>query len=419
MAIRIEGGVLFAQSWLSDTLNARAQQAGNAISDINADELLHRPSEQVVLEILEEYQIPKVCLDRNRMTAPRVKETSVDVRGDFLRDVPNDRPTYVPAAQISLRIPYSGPFGLFQTKPNTHVSRHPHGRIDSDNSIVVSCLVSNDTLTEQRDEAIANLYSIIDDIEKWLGWINEQLDEWKTQLRAVIETAVTNRKSALLEMRKTEAQLGVPIERDDAVAETYAVPVPKRRQSLQPEARRTYEPFEPEPCISEIDFGNIITDIGKVLAMFERLAVTHAEAREERLRDQIIVQLHSIYGAGSAETFSKRGKTDIYLPCSGHAVFIAECKWWNGPKAFEDKVLPQLLDRYIVWRDTHAAIILFIRNRNVSSVIDRAIGLIKQHPRFVADAPPSGEAKTFMLHKNGDEDRQLRLALLTAPIQVN
>lgn len=183
MNIRIEGSVLFAQGWLSDTLNARAQQAGNAVSDINADELLHRPFEKVVLEILEEYQLPKVCLDRNRMTAPRVKETSVDVRGDFLRDVSNDRPKKIPAARISLRVPYSGPSGLFQTKPATYILKHPHGHIDSSNSIVVSCLVPNDVLTEQRDEAIANLYSIIDDIEKWLGWINGQLDEWKIQLR--------------------------------------------------------------------------------------------------------------------------------------------------------------------------------------------------------------------------------------------
>lgn len=250
------------------------------------------------------------------------------------------------------------------------------------------------------------------------------MDKWTTgrvedSVETAIETAVTNRKSALLEMRNIETQLGVPIERDDAVAETYVVPVPKRRPPIQPIDRRTYEPFEPEPCISEEDFSNIITDIGKALAMFERLPVTHIEAREVRLRDQIIVQLHSIYGAGSAETFSKRGRTDIYLPWSDHAVFIAECKWWKGPKAFKDKVLPQLLDRYIVWRDTHAAIVLFIRNKNVSSVIDRAIELIKQHPRFVSDAPPIGEVKTFMLHKDGDEDRQLRLALLTAPIQVN
>ena len=418
MAIHIEGSVLFAQGWLSDALDNRAQQVRNAIFGINADELLHRPSDKVIFEILDKYRFPKVCLDRNRITAPPVVETSVD-RGNFRRDISNIRSANIPAARISLRIPYSGPSGLFQTMPDIHTSRHPHGHIDSDNSIVVSCLVTNDVLTEQSDEAIANLYGVIDNIEKWLGWINEQLDEWEIQLRAVIETAVTNRRSALLEMRNIEVQLGVPIERDDAVAETYAVPVLERRQAVKPVARRTYEPFEPEPCISEIGFGNIITDIGKVLAMFERLAVTHIEAKEERLRDQIIVQLHSIYDAGSAETFSKRGKTDIYLPWNGHAVFIAECKWWKGPKVFENEVLPQLLDRYIVWRDTHAAIILFIRNRNVSSVIDRAIGLIKQHPRFVADAPPIGEVKTFMLHKNGDEDRQLRLALLTAPIQVN
>ena len=418
MAVYMRGDVLFDEYSLSSVLDTQTRHAKSAVFRIDADELLHRPSDKIILDILEEYRLPKIYLNQNKITALPVEDALVDVRGDFLRFVPNDRSTYVDGVRISLRVPYMGHSKLFRTKPNTYGLKLPRGLVE-ENSVVVSCQLPNDVLATQREEAIACLRSEIDSIEKWLGWINDDIDKWMTQFGAVLESTVESRKTDILEMRKTEAQLGVPIERDDAVAATYAVPVPKRRQSLQPEARHTYEPFEPEPCISEIDFGNIITDIGKVLAMFERLAVTHAEAREERLRDQIIVQLHSIYGAGSAETFSKRGKTDIYLPRSGHAVFIAECKWWNGPKAFKEKVLPQLLDRYIVWRDTHAAIILFIRNRNVSSVISQAVELIRQHPRFVADALPIGEVKTFMLHKNGDEDRQLRLALLTAPIQVN
>lgn len=55
----------------------------------------------------------------------------------------------------------------------------------------------------------------------------------------------------------------------------------------------------------------------------------------------------------------------------GQAVFLAECKWWTGEKAFAEKALPQLLDGYVVWRDTHAAMILFIRNKDASAVIDK------------------------------------------------
>lgn len=88
------------------------------------------------------------------------------------------------------------------------------------------------------------------------------------------------------------------------------------------------------------------------------------------MRDQILTVLHSIYGAATGETFSKRGKTDINLPWGGDGpVFLAECKWWRGAKGFENDDLPQLLDRYIIWRDAHAAMVPFIRTENATAVI--------------------------------------------------
>ncbi|MEV4319551.1 hypothetical protein [Actinocrispum sp. NPDC049592] len=72
------------------------------------------------------------------------------------------------------------------------------------------------------------------------------------------------------------------------------------------------------------------------------------------------------------ETFGKRGKTDIYLPWDGGPVFLAECKWWTGPKMFTEHDLPQLLDRCVVWRDTNAAMVLFNRNKDVTAMIPSA-----------------------------------------------
>ena len=306
----------------------------------------------------------------------------------------------------------------FQMTPNTYNLNRPCGHVHK-NSVVVSCSVPTDVLLSEQDEAITALHHTIDSIEEYVSWINEDLNKWKVQLDTVIETAINSRRKSLLEMRKIETQLGVPIERDNEAAATYTVPIPKRRRPIQPKPKRTYASFEPEPGISETDFANIVTDINRILSMFERLSITHVEVREERLRDQILVSLHAIYGAGSAETFSKRGKTDIYLPWRDNAVFIAECKWWTGKKAFIEEALPQLLDRYIVWRDTHTAMILFIKNKGVSSVIQKAVESIQQHPRYVTDASPIGEVRTFTLHKDDDEDRRLKLALLTASIHID
>ena len=195
------------------------------------------------------------------------------------------------------------------------------------------------------------------------GWVVTDLNRWEPDFRATIEAAIQRRRDDIFAMRKTEFMLGVPIERDGVIAETYAVPALTRRSLPRPVPRRSHKPFTPEPSIMKEAFANIVTDIGGVLAMFERLPITHSDAGEDRLPDQILVTLGAIYGAGSAESFSKHGKTDIYLPWEGNAVFLAECKWWKGQSRFAKEALPQLLDRYIVWRDTHTAMICSSRTR--------------------------------------------------------
>ena len=205
----------------------------------------------------------------------------------------------------------------------------PHGHVD-EGMVIVSRTIPSDILEETRESVIRDLHNELDKIESGLGWIEADLDKWDPEFRQAIEIAAARRRSDLLTMRQTESMLGVPIERDGAVAATYTVPIPTRRPLPRPVNRQIHKRFEPEPAISEQDFANIVADIGRVLVMFERLPLTHVDAAEERLRDQIIVTLHGIYRAGSAESFSKRGKTDIYLPWNDNAVFLAECKWWRG-----------------------------------------------------------------------------------------
>lgn len=60
-------------------------------------------------------------------------------------------------------------------------------------------------------------------------------------------------------------------------------------------------------------FADVIGDTTSITRTFERLAVTYASMEEERLRDQILAMPGNIYGLGTGESFSKRGKADILL----------------------------------------------------------------------------------------------------------
>ena len=91
----------------------------------------------------------------------------------------------------------------------------------------------------------------------------------------------------------------------------------------------------------------IIQDMALVM---ERSPEAFKSMGEEALRQHFLVQLNGQFeGKATAETFNMEGKTDILLREGDRNVFIAECKFWKGPKAFGEAI-DQLLG-YATWRD--------------------------------------------------------------------
>ena len=103
---------------------------------------------------------------------------------------------------------------------------------------------------------------------------------------------------------------------------------------------------------------------------------------EESLRDVLLVVLNNQFGPAGGETFSRSGKTDILIPYQGESgvVFIAECKWWHGSAKFT-RAIDQLLG-YLTWRDTKAALVLFIDRLDATAAITKAAASIEAHPIF-------------------------------------
>ena len=78
------------------------------------------------------------------------------------------------------------------------------------------------------------------------------------------------------------------------------------------------------------------------------------------------------------ETENGNGKTDILVRYRDRNAFIGECKIWSGESRFVDAI-DQLLS-YTVWRDTKAALILFITRVDVTAVIEKAAEVLATHP---------------------------------------
>jgi len=82
----------------------------------------------------------------------------------------------------------------------------------------------------------------------------------------------------------------------------------------------------------------------------------------------------------TGETFNGEGKSDIIIRQGGANVFIAECKIWEGVTAFTAAI--DQLQRYVTWRDTKTALIIFNRNKGFSDVIQKAQEAVRAHPQY-------------------------------------
>ena len=158
----------------------------------------------------------------------------------------------------------------------------------------------------------------------------------------------------------------------------YAVPVKRRKPRLERPKVTSGRPA-PEPFLAPGEYEEILSIIRNMARVMEYSPSTFHNIDEEHLRFHFLVHLNGQYeGQATGETFNFQGKTDILIRVDGKNVFVAECKFWKGPKAFDDAVT-QLLG-YLSWRDTKTALLVFNKTKNSIEVRKKMHSAMESRP---------------------------------------
>ena len=99
------------------------------------------------------------------------------------------------------------------------------------------------------------------------------------------------------------------------------------------------------------------------------------------------------------------------------AARASECKIFDPRnKQSVDKVVTDALTQllgYLAWRDTKAALLLFIRDTDVSATVTKALTVLLKHPNCKRKGKIRNEERyDFIMHTIGDKNREIRLAFL-------
>ncbi|MCG2611820.1 hypothetical protein LZZ90_09920 [Flavobacterium sp. SM15] len=256
------------------------------------------------------------------------------------------------------------------------------------------------------DENVNNSHRKFNDLLSDIKMFNSSLNSHITE-------KIRERKAKFLQKNEFMSSLGVPLKKKFDTSQTFSVPKPNLRTKISiVKPSVSNEAFKPEPTLNNEIYNQILKLINDIGKNFERLPSIYKDKGEEDLRDHIIMTLdpNFEYGSVTGETFNKTGKTDIQLRYDSSVIFIAECKFWTGEKGYL-KTISQLLN-YLTWRDTKASVIIFVRQKEFSSILEKVKEVTSLHDNYLGFVSKSDENWfNYRFHLNGDKNREVKLAI--------
>jgi hypothetical protein len=243
--------------------------------------------------------------------------------------------------------------------------------------------------------------------------INNDINGLNNEVPGIINSTFNNQKRKYLLENDFFAAIKIKVNND--TRSVFTPPTIKKQIIPRPQVPNKKE-FYSEPTMS-VDMYNdilkIVYDSGKSM---ERKPALYIGKDEEGLRDQFLFVLETRYVGTTAtgETFNRSGKTDIMLKYAddGSNLFVAECKFWRGSSEFL-KAITQLFERYLTWRDSKVALILFVTNLDFSDVLMTIKKDIKNHPNFIKEIGTRGESSfSFLMSLPQDHQKQIFLEVI-------
>lgn len=398
---------LFRDRLLREVFRKGAKNLGREIKWFKESYLLGVSTDELVDYLFQKYDYEAPELYPGRKYVADEGEAQIDVRNDWSRDIQDrSRSGYMSGQFIEVAVPFSGNSKLFKCQASTRSTNPPCGRVENK-----EVRLRYEGINLDPDELKRKIGSDIQNIEKYLEWTREDVNSFNNRLRYQAKQSVERRKDRLNKNSGVVEDLSIPVKRRDDAPKTYAAPVTRKKSPVQ-KPPATKKPSRREPELPAEEYEYILEIISSMADVLERSPDAFADMDEEDLRSHFLVQLNGQYeGSATGETFNGEGKTDILIRTEGKQVFIAECKFWKGPKAHREAI-DQLLS-YTSWRDTKTALILLNRNKDLSAVLEKIPEATRTHPNHKRKEKQKGETRfRHVLHQNGDESREVILTIL-------
>lgn len=390
----------FAQIDWSNYQQTLQNGVRQTVQGLTKEYILGVEEEAYKTHLVEKYSLDplEILTDSERVTS----HTEMQLVGDdYGRS--GMREVYVLMVSYNFR----GSAELFQVRSNPRsMTSHPIS-VDADTVSFEFVMSRKDPEEFMRRKADAFRESFAN-----VGNINQNAEEWNRALPQLVSGVFDYRKKHFA--AENDFFTAINVAPDPRTSEIFTAPTIKRQVIPRPDVSPKKQ-FSRAPTMSDEMYEDVLKVLSQAGCGMERKPSLYRGKEEEDVRDQFLLFLETRYAAttGTGETFNKAGKTDILLKYEdGTNLFVAECKWWAGETEFH-AAIKQLFDRYLTWRDSKAALLLFVKDKNFSAVISKVRSEAAQSPYFIRPVADRGETSlAFDFHLSTDEQRLVRFAIL-------
>lgn len=391
-------------SWL-DFPRTYYQTVQKEIEKKGKDYILKVDQNEFIKYLIEKYRIEplKILIETETISEPiKAKERQVDMfRREFMAN------TFT----FKIKYQFSGHGGLFRVQPNPHDWDSSEINVDFHNNTVSFSMKIYRQNVEEFNKTKSDSYS---KAFSNLNRINDNLSEFNRDYEQVIESMFIQEKNKYKTENDFFAAINIKVNQN--TTSLFTAPTIKKKIIKQPIIQKNKE-FSTIPTMSQEMYNDVLKVIYDSGKSMEKKPDLYIGKDEEGLRDQFLFVLETRYEGTTAtgETFNRGGKADILLKFAddGSNLFIAECKFWHGSSEFL-KAISQLFDRYLTWRDSKVAVMIFVKNKDMTNVLNTIKSDISKHDYFLKHISNRGESSfSYEFHLPQDKGKKVELEIMT------
>jgi hypothetical protein len=392
--------VLFEQRAVADTIAHQLGKVDFMINEYSDDALLSMPTEDIVEHAYRNFLIEPVVINKAGVSRKPTEIGSYQDDNGQIRALEN-------GFKFEVAFSFTGAVGMF----NHHIGEPPSRELRAkrdDRELLIA--VHGEDLTAEAVKEEVNRE--INDIIAYIARINAQVVQYNESIRDYARVAVNSRKDRILRAREVAASIGYEMQRRPDAPPTYISQELQRvvRPRFIAEVREGVS-FAPEPTIDEEEYKHILDVMSGMALMMERSPRTFTKLREEEIRDHFLLQLNGHYkGKASGEAFNGKGKTDILVREQDKNIFIGECKIWKSADGITEAI-DQLLS-YLTWRDTKAALVVFVKRKSIVRPLETIMKTVEAHECMKRAEEKSEGRQRFIFGKRDDPSREIILTVM-------